>query len=142
MATTPANLYEDVKTQLQDFQKFLDKNKGDVKPAIQAIRAILPQVDDLLTKLIDLMRKIDAAIQSLDISKIPGVGQVTTFTQTVTTLLQTVLNLVPSEADAINTVLGVAKVVGSLSDLSGTIKTDIDTAIQAIIGDLNFIKNP
>lgn len=140
MATTPTSIYDDVKKQLQDFQSFLDAHKNDIKPAIQAIRAVLPQVDDLLTKLIDLMGKIDDAIKNLDISKIPGVAQVTTFTQSVTTLLQTVVNLVPSEADAINTVLGVAKVVGGLSDLGGTIKTDIDTAIQAIIGDLKFLQ--
>lgn len=140
MATTPTSIYDDVKTQLQDFLTFLDAHKNDIKPAVQAIRAVLPQVDDLLTKLIDLMGKIDAAIQSLDITKIPGVAQVTTFTQSVTSLLQTVSSLVPSEADAINTVLGVAKVVGGLSDLGGTIKSDIDKAIQAIIADLKFLQ--
>ncbi len=142
MATTPESLYQDVKTQLTDFQGFLDANKNVVKTAVQAIRAVLPQVDDLLNKLIDLMKQIDTAIQNLDISRIPGVGQVTTFTQKITTLLQTVLNLVPSEADAINTVLGIAKVVGGLSDLGGTLKTDIHNAILAILGDLDFIKNP
>src|SRR5437588_9074406 len=138
MATTPESLYQDVKTQLIDFQGFLKDHRDEVKPAVQAIRAVLPQVDDLLNKLIDLMKQIDTAIQNLDISRIPGVGQVTTFTQKITTLLQTVLNLVPSEADAINSVLGVAKVVGGLSDLGGALKTDIHNAILAILGHLDF----
>src|SRR5438477_9117058 len=140
MATTPDNLYQEVKTELADFKWFLDTNVPVIKPAIQALRALLPQVDDLLNKLIDLMGQIKTAIQNLDVSHIPGVQQVTTFTQKITTLLQTVVNLVPSEADAINTVLGIAKVVGGLSDLGASLKTDISNLIDAIVNDLKSLQ--
>src|SRR5437588_6462220 len=140
MATTPESLYQDVKTQLIDFQGFLKDHRDEVKPSVQAIRAVLPQVDDLLNKLIDLMGQIKTAIQNLDVSHIPGVQQVTTFTQKITTLLQTVVNLVPSEADAINTVLGIAKVVGGLSDLGASLKTDISNLIDAIVNDLKSLQ--
>lgn len=140
MATTPDNLYQEVKTELTDFKGFLDTNVPVIKPAVQALRALLPQVDDLLNKLIDLMGQIKTAIQKLDVSNIPGVQQVTTFTQKITTLLQTVVNLVPSEADAINTVLGIAKVVGGLSDLGASLKTDISNLIDAIVTDLKSLQ--
>ncbi len=140
MATTPDNLYQEVKTELADFKGFLDTGVPVIKPAFQALRALVPQVDDLLSKLIDLMGQIKTAIQSLDVSKIPGVQQVTTFTQKITTLLQTVINLVPSETDAINSVLGIAKVVGGLSDLGASLKTDISNLIDAIVVDLKSLQ--
>jgi hypothetical protein len=140
MATTPDNLYQDVKTQLTDFKGFLDTGVPVIKPAFQALRSLVPQVDDLLSKLIDLMGQIKTAIQNLDVSKIPGVQQVTTFTQKITTLLQTVVNLVPSEADNINSVLGIAKVVGGLSDLGASLKTDISNLIDAIVTDLKSLQ--
>lgn len=140
MATTPDNLYQELKTELTDFKGFLDTETPVIKPAFQALRALVPQIDDLLNKLIDLMGQIKTAIQNLDVSKIPGVDKVSKFTQLVTKLLQTVENLVPGEADAINTVLGIAKVVGGLSDLGASLKTDISNLIDAIVTDLKSLQ--
>src|SRR5258708_3336911 len=115
-----------------------------IEPILPQERSLLesPIVNDakMLIKLIDLMGQIKTANQNLDVSKIPGVDKVSKFTQLVTALLKTVENLVPSEADAINTVLGIAKVVGGLSDLGASLKTDISNLIDAIVTDLKSLQ--
>ena len=139
MATTADNLYQDVKTQLTEFKTFIgEPNLSTIRTVISAVRQVLPQVDDFLNKLIDLMGKIKDALKNLNIN-IPGVDKITTFTQKVTTLLQTVLSLVPSESDAINTVLGIAKVVGGLPDLGKSLIDEIGQLIDAIVTDLRSL---
>ena len=41
MATTPDNLYQEVKTELADFKGFLNTNVPVIKPAVQALRAAM-----------------------------------------------------------------------------------------------------
>ena len=92
------NLFQELKDALTEFKTFLDANVPVIKPAIQALKSIIPQIGDLLDKLIDLMGKLKTAITNLNVGAIPGLDKVTAFTQGVTTLLQTAKNLLPNEA--------------------------------------------
>ena len=71
-----SNLFEDLRDVLQDFKDFLDENVPVIKPAIDALRTIIPdQIDDLLDKLLELMSKLKTEIQNLDVSAIPGLSE-------------------------------------------------------------------
>ena len=134
------NLYQQLKSVLQDFKNFLDANIATIKPAIQALRSIVPQITDLIDKLIDLMTKLQTEIQNLNVSTIPGLSQAAAFTQQVKTFLQAAESLLPNETDSINQVLAAADVVGGLPSLD-QVKGDILTLIGAIIADLNQLKS-
>ncbi len=134
------NLYQELKDVLEDFKSFLDTNVATIRPAIVALRSIIPQITDLIDKLIDLMNKLKTEIQNLDVSAVPGLDQVSSFTTNVKTLLETSKNLLPSEADTIDDVLGVANVVSGLPSLD-TVKTDILSLLDAIIAHLNSLKS-
>jgi hypothetical protein len=134
------NLFQELKDALTEFKTFLDTNVPVIKPAIQALKSIIPQIGDLLDKLIDLMGKLKTAIQNLNVGAIPGLDKVTAFTQGVTTLLQTAKNLLPNEASTIDDVLAVANVAGSLPSVD-QLKAEILSLIDAIVVDLNSLKS-
>lgn len=134
------NLFQELKDALTEFKTFLDTNVPVIKPAIQALKSIIPQIGDLLDKLIDLMGKLKTAIQNLNVGAIPGLDKVTAFTQGVTTLLQTAKNLLPNEARTIDDVLAVANVAGSLPSVD-QLKAEILSLIDAIVVDLNSLKS-
>jgi phage-related protein len=129
------NLYQELKDELQQVKDFLTTNVPIIKPAIQSLRQLIPQITDLLNKLIDLMGQIRTAISNLNVNNIPGLAQVSSFTQLITNVLNTVKNLLPNEADAINQVLGIAQVVGGLPSID-TVKQDILGLIDTIVGQL------
>lgn len=134
------NLYQDLKDALQEFKTFLDTESAAIKPAIQALKSIIPQIGDLLDKLISLMGQLKTEITNLDVSAVPGLSQVSTFTAGIKTLLTTAENLLPKQKTAIDEVLSVVNVVSSLPSLD-TVKADILSLIDAIIADLNSLKS-
>ena len=140
MATTPTTLFDDLKKALADFKQFLDDNIGTIKPAIVALRSLIPQVTDLLTKLIDLLTKMKAEVDKLASTPIPGIDKVTTFTSSIKTLLQTAEGLLPDEKAAIDDVLKVTDVVTGLPSVA-QIQKEIDDLIDAIIAHLNTLKS-
>jgi len=133
------NLFQELKDALTEFKTFLDTNVPVIKPAIQALKSIIPQIGDLLDKLIDLMGKLKTAINNLNVGAIPGLDKVTTFTQGVKTLLETAKNLLPNEATTIDDVLSVANVAGSLPSVD-QLKAEILSLIDAIVVHLNSLK--
>src|SRR5215210_2726149 len=98
----PANLYEELKDVLQDFKDFLDTNVPTIRPAIQALRSIAPQVGDLLTQLIGLMTRLRTEINNLDVSGVPGLAQASQFTTKVRDFLGAARNLLPDQAETID----------------------------------------
>jgi phage-related protein len=131
-----ANLYADLKAALTDFKSFLDANLSTIKPAISALKSIVPQVGEVITKLIDLMGKLKTEISGLNVNAIPGLDKVAGFTASAKTLLTTAESLLPAEKSAIDDVLGAMNVVGSLPSLE-SVKKEILDLIDAIVGDLN-----
>jgi hypothetical protein len=133
------NIYEELKQHLTEFKTFLDTNVPVIKPAIVALRSVVPQITELLTKLIALMGKLKTEIQNLNVNAIPNLDKVTDFTNGVKGLLEASKSLLPNEAGTINDVLGVVNVVGGLPSV-GTIKKDITDLIDAIVVHLNSLK--
>src|SRR4051794_9258279 len=111
------NLYQELKDALQQLKTFLEQNTATIKPAIQALAGVVPQVVTLIDQLVGLLNQVKTEIQNLNVSGIPGLSQVSQFTQTVTTFLNTAKALLPQEAATIDEVLGAASVVGSLPSL-------------------------
>jgi hypothetical protein len=134
-----SNLYADLKKALQDFKDFLHSNVATIKPAIQALKSLIPQIGDLLDKLISLMGQLKTEITNLDVSNIPGLSQVSAFTTGIKTLLTTAENLLPNQKPAIDDVLKVTDVVSGLPSLD-TVKADILKLIDDIVTDLNSLK--
>ncbi|PKH00458.1 hypothetical protein [Paraglaciecola sp. MB-3u-78] len=135
------NLFEELKDVLQDFKDFLDENISVIQPAMVALKAIIPdQINDLLSKLIDLINKLKAEIENLDVSTIPGLAEASEFTEKIKAFLEAAKNLLPESSDEINDVLSVADVVTSLPSLD-EIKTEIIALLDAIIGHLNTLNS-
>ena len=118
---------------------FLEQNTATIKPAIQALAGIVPQVVTLIDQLIGLLGQVKTAIQNLNVSAIPGLAEVSQFTTSVTTFLTTAKGLLPDEKDTIDEVLAAAGVVGSLPSLD-QVKAEIIALIDAIVADLNQLK--
>lgn len=137
MATT--NLYEELKDALQDLKDFLQANTATIKPAIQALAAIVPQVVTLIDELIGLLGQVKTEIQNLDVGGIPGLDEVSQFTTGVTAFLNTAKALLPDEQATIDQVLAAAGVIGSLPSLD-QVKAEIIALIDAIVANLNQLK--
>jgi len=134
------NLFEELKAALTAFKVFLDANTATIKPAIQALKSIVPQITELITKLIDLMGKLKTEINNLNPGAVgEGLTKVTEFTNATKTLLTTAKDLLPNEAGTIDDVLGVVNVVSSLPSLDA-VKAEIIALIDSIVGNLNQLK--
>jgi ABC-type transporter Mla subunit MlaD len=132
------NLYQDIKNALGQFQSFLSNNRDAIKGAVKALKAIAPQIGDLLTKLFNLMESLKQAIQNLNVGQIPGLAQVTQFTQNVQTLATAASALLP--ASQVSDVQSAANVIGSLPSFDA-LKNDILALIKQIEDDLTFINS-
>jgi phage-related minor tail protein len=110
-----------------------------IKPAIQALKSVVPQISDLINKLIDLMGKLKTEINNLNPGAVPGLDKVSKFTTGITNLLTTAKNLLPNEAASIDDVLAVTNVVSSLPSLDA-VKAEVIALIDAIVADLNQLK--
>lgn len=133
------NLFEELKTVLEDFKGFLDENVTVIQPAIAALKGFIPdQIDELLSKLIDLINTLKTEIQNLDVSAIPGLAEASEFTNQITAFLESAKNLLPNNSSEIDDVLSVANVVGGLPSLD-EIKTEILALLDAIVGHLNSL---
>jgi hypothetical protein len=133
------NLFEQLKEVLQDFKDFLDENVATIKPAINALAGLIPQINELLDLLIGLMGSLKTEIDKLDVSAIPGIEEVSSFTTKIRAFLEAAKNLLPDEEETIDEVLGVADVVSALPSLD-EIKTEILGLITAITTHLTSLK--
>jgi ABC-type transporter Mla subunit MlaD len=133
------NLYEELKNALKDLKDFLDANVATIKPAVQALAALVPQVVTLIDELINLLKELKTEIQNLDVGGIPGIEEVSQFTGKVTNFLQAAKALLPDQQATIDEVLATASVVTSLPSLD-QVKTEILALIDAIVANLNQLK--
>jgi len=138
------NLFDDLKKALNDFKTFLDSKKAVIKPAIAPLDQLTDgKVSELITTLIDLLNKLKDEVNKLDPSIVPGLQDVTSFSQSVKTLVETSKTLLtkPEQQQAIQSVLDVVGVVGGLGALTTQVKQEVIDLIQAIITDLQFLKS-
>ncbi len=134
------NLFEELKDVLQDFKDFLDTNVPTIKPALQALSSVIPQVNELIDKLAGLMNSLKAEINKLDVSAIPGLAEASAFTTKVKTFLDAAENLLPGQQATITDVRNVADVVTGLPSLDD-VKAEILSLIDAIVAHLNSLKS-
>jgi hypothetical protein len=135
------NLFQELKDALTSFKSFLDTNTTIIKPAIVALKPIVPQIGDLLTKLITLMGQLKTAIQNINVGTIPGLNKVSEFTTAITTVLHTAQALLPQQSGDIQQVLDAASVVTGLPSVD-QIKAEILGLLDAIITDLTTLNSP
>ena len=124
---------------LQDFKTFLDSNVPTIKPAIQAIASLIPQVTELIDKLVGLMNSLKTEINKLDVNAIPGLAEASNFTSKIKTFLDAAENLLPDQKSTIDDVRSVADVVTGLPSLDA-VKAEIISLIDAIVVHLNSLK--
>jgi phage-related protein len=134
------NLYQELKDLLTEFKTFLDTNVNTIKPVVQALAALVPQINQLIDLLIGLMGKLKTEISQLNVGAIPDLAKVTEFTDKVKALLQATKSLLPNEAADIDTVLGAADVVGGLPSLDN-VKAEIISLIDEIVTLLGSLKS-
>lgn len=135
----PDNLFQELRDVLVDFRQFLDDNVGTIRPAIQALAGLIPQVADLIGELVTLMNSVKEEVQNLDVSAIPGLAEATQFTGQVSSFLDSANALLPDQAEAIGAVRQVADVVGSLDALDG-VRDEIVATIDAINAHLESLR--
>ncbi|GAA1733595.1 hypothetical protein GCM10009809_31220 [Isoptericola hypogeus] len=133
------NLFEQLKAVLTDFKTFLDENVATIKPAIQAIASMVPQVNELIDELVSLLDKLKAEIASFDVGAIPGLAEVSGFTGKIPALLDAAKKLLPDEAGAIGTIGDIADVVGGLPSVDA-LKTELTGLIDAVRAHLVSLK--
>ncbi len=133
------NLFEELKDVLQEFKDFLDTNVPTIKPAIQALASLIPQIVELLDLLIGLMGDLKTEITNLDVDAIPGLAEASEFTEKVKNFLEAAKNLLTDQADTIDEVLSVAEVVTGLPSLK-EVRDEILALIKDITDHLTDLK--
>ena len=134
------NLYEELKDVLDDFKTFLDENVPTIKPAIQSLASLIPQITDVLDLLIELMNQIKTEISNLDVSAIPGLSEVSEFTSQISSFLDASADLVPEDASStVSSIRSAMNVIGGLPSLE-EVKQEILDLIDAIVVHLNSLK--
>lgn len=138
MSGTSSNLFQELHDALTQFKQFIEANQATLKTAITGLKSIVPQVGDLLTKLITLMGQLKDAVNNLNVSAIPGLDKISQFTTAATSLLQAAEALLPQQKSAIDDVLSAANVVTGLPSL-GAIKQEILDLLTAVVTDLQAL---
>ncbi|WP_324651570.1 hypothetical protein [Georgenia sp. H159] len=133
------NLFEELKAVLADFKSFLDDNVATIKPAVQAIAALVPQINELIDLLVDLLAKLKTELENLDVGAIPGLGEVAEFTGKIPAFLEAAKKLLPSETSSIDAIGDVVDVVTSLPSVDA-VKAELVGLIDAIVAHLNSLK--
>lgn len=133
------NLFEQLKTVLAEFKTFLDDNVATIRPAIQAIAALVPQVTELIDLLTDLLGKLKTELDNLDVGAIPGLGEVAEFTAMIPTFLDAAKKILPDEAASIDSIADVASVVTGLPSVDA-VKAELIALIDAISTHLVSLK--
>ncbi|QTE31204.1 hypothetical protein [Pengzhenrongella sicca] len=133
------NLFEQLKEVLADFKAFLDANVATIKPAVQAIASLVPQITELIDLLVGLLGKLKTELQNLDVGAIPGLGEVAEFTGMIPALLEAAKKLLPGETSSIDSIADVADVVTGLPSVDA-VKAELIALIDAITVHLNSLK--
>ncbi len=115
-------------------------NVPTLKPALQALSPLIPQISDAIDTLIDLMSELKAIIQNLDVGSIPGLSVISSFAEKTKAVLQTSRCLLLEQRSEIASVICVSDILESLPHLE-EIKGEIIALIEAIIAHLNSLKS-
>jgi hypothetical protein len=135
------NVYDELKNALTQVKTVLDEGTEIIRPAIQAIAAAVPEVNDLLSKLIELLASLKTEVQKLDVSMIP-VDKVLPFLNGVKTLLESGRKILPEEDQGkVDTALEVVGVVATIPTPE-QIKAEITALIDAVSAQVASLQAP
>jgi hypothetical protein len=132
-------IYEELRDVLKDFNEFLQAKIGVIKPPIQALAQVVPQVNDLIDKPIGLLAKLKTEIQSIDIGPLGNIDEALGFAAKIKGFLESAKALLPDEAAEIDRVINAADVVAGLPTF-GDIKNEIIQLIDGIAALLGQLK--
>lgn len=134
------NIYQELKDVLEDFKTFLDEQADTIRPAIQTLASLIPQITDVIDLLVDLMNQIRTEIENLNVSDIEGLSEVSEFTGKISDFLDASADLLSDEVgDTVEDIRSALNVIGGLPSLD-EVKQDILDLIDAIVTDLQSLQ--
>ena len=107
-------IYDELRDVLKDFRDFLQAKIDDIKPPIQALAQAVSQVNDLIDMPIQLLAKLKAEIQSIDLGALDNIDDALAFAGKVKGFLESAKALLPNEAADIDRAINAANVVAGL----------------------------
>jgi len=132
------NAFETLNSTLQEFKTFLDNlvatgEFAALKTALQTLQSFVPQIATMLNRVIALLQDLRNEIDGIDMGAIPNVDDAVTLVENVSNILEAARAFLPGQANEINEVMDVAHVVSSMPGLTGNLKENILSCIDAII---------
>lgn len=125
------NVYDELKNALTQVKEILDQGIAVIKPAVKTLAGAVPQINELLTKLVGLLDQLKVEINKLDASAIP-VDKVLPFIDGVKTLLDKSRNILPADQGSnIDTALEVVTVIKSIPTPE-QIKAEVISLLDAV----------
>src|SRR5215212_7162144 len=106
-----ATIYEELRNVLKDFHDFLQAKINDIKGPIKALIQAVPQVGDLIDKPIELLAKLRAEIQNIDIGPLGNIDVALGFAAKLKGFLEAAKALLPDQAADIDRAINAADVV-------------------------------
>jgi hypothetical protein len=132
-------IYEELRDVLKDFHDFLQAKIDVIKPPIRALAQVVAQVNDLIDKPIELLAKLKAEIQAIDIGALNNIDEALAFAAKVKGFLESARALLPDEAADIDRAINAADVVAGLPTFAD-VKNEILQLIDDIAGLIGQLK--
>lgn len=125
------NVYEELKNALTQIKTIMDQGVAVIKPAVKTLAGAVPQINDLLAKLVGLLDQLKVEINKLDAAALP-VDKVLPFINGVKSLLDTSRNILPADQkDTIDTAVEVVTVIQSIPSPE-QIKAEVIALLDAV----------
>ncbi len=133
------NVYEELKNALVQVNSILEQGTDIIKPAVHALAAVVPQINELLDKVLDLLGRLKIEINKLDVSAIP-VDKVLPFLDGLASLLESSRNVLPADSkDTIDTASSVINVIKTIPTPE-QIKAEVVGLLDSVSGHITALK--
>jgi hypothetical protein len=133
------NVYDELKNALVQVNTILDQGTDIIKPAVHALASVVPQINELLDKVIDLLGRLKVEINKLDVSALP-VDKVLPFLNGLGSLLETSRNVLPADSkETIDTAADVINVIKTIPTPE-QIKTEVIGLLDSVTAHITALK--
>ena len=133
------NVYDELKNALVQVNSILEQGTDIIKPAVHALAAVVPQINELLDKVLDLLGRLKVESNKLDVSAIP-VDKVLPFLDGLASLLETSRNVLPADSkDTIDTASSVINVIKTIPTPE-QIKAEVVGLLDSVSGHITALK--
>jgi ABC-type transporter Mla subunit MlaD len=139
------NLYEQLNDALQEFKSFLDKlvatDEFDIlKTVLETLQGFVPQITQMIDKVIELLQDLKAGIAEIDLGNIPDLDTATKLSANITATLAAASPFLPGRHSEITTVVNTANVIASIPGLTEELRNKIIACIDVIIDRMTKLK--